>query len=209
MAVVPAGILVTRVGYVHLEVDRARPWIGPGRSARDLCEHLGARREHPDADGRRDGTRAKSFSGASTVTRTVFRSTSDTIGVPGRTKAPGSAVRVAISPSNGALRTQSRTSSDLELSLARLSSTSACCDAESAVLSSTSFGAMNPPASNDVSRAALSALARCRAPTACTCMATARLAALGLEQSRVASTCPRLTTSPGLTVTVSMYAEMY
>jgi len=51
--------------------------------------------------------------------RTVLRSITATIAVPGRTNAPGSTVREPISPSNGARRMQSLTSRRVDESLAR------------------------------------------------------------------------------------------
>ena len=77
--------LALRIGEVDLEVDRARVGVGARASAARSCRRAScsvattwiATRACPAA------TTSKSISGTSTVMRTVVRSTTETIGVPG------------------------------------------------------------------------------------------------------------------------------
>jgi hypothetical protein len=93
-------------------------------------------------------TTPKSTSGASPERRTVLRSTTDTIGTPGRTNAPGSMVRADTSPSNGARSTQSFTSRVVPSSFAFAAFTSALWALVAALRCSTSLVATKPPSSS-------------------------------------------------------------
>ncbi len=150
------------------------------------------------------GTTLKSTSGTSAVNRTVLRSTTETMDMPGRTKPPGSMLRVATSPSKGARSTQSFTSRVLCESLAFMDSSSAASAALAAAFCSASSGETKLPASRSWTRADSPASALSRASMARADIATAWLAALASRQSSVASTSPRFTIAPGRTSTVSM-----
>ncbi len=154
------------------------------------------------------GATSKSLSGTSNVMRTVVRSTTETMAVPGRTNAPGSTVRVATSPSKGARRTQSLTSSAVAASFACCDASCASSAALCAAFCSASLGDTKPPSSSVCTRADSCANAFWRASIARASAATARSDALALRQSSVASTSLRFTIAPGRTSTVSTYAEM-
>ena len=122
---------------------------------------------------------------------------------PGRAKAPGSPVRVAISPSKGARRMQSFTSREEPSSLACVASRFASSLVLCASFCSASFAETKPPSRSPWTRADSFATACCLASSARACIATAWLVALAPRQSSVASTSPFLTIAPGRTSTVS------
>ncbi len=127
----------------------------------------------------------------------------ETMAVPGRTKAPGSIEREPISPSKGARRTQSLTSRRVDASLARSAASCASSEALCADFCSASFGETKPPSRSVWTRADSCANACWRASIARASAATAWLDALALRQSSVARTSLRWTVAPGRTSTVS------
>ncbi len=97
-------------------------------------------------------------------------------------------MRVAISPANGARRTQSFTSRVARCILAWVSISSAALLALSAARFSISFGEAKPPSFSSATRAASWASASCCAWIARACIATAFDDAEAFRQSSVAIT---------------------
>ena len=149
------------------------------------------------------GTASKSISGTNAVRRTTERSMSCTIGIPGRTNVPGSPRRAAISPSNGARRRQSLTSSDLLEACARSAWICASFAAEPASFCSTSFGAREAAVEElaEPGRLARGRLLSCLERPGL--VGDRQLAAEAFLQSSVARTAPRFAVAPGRTSTVS------